>query len=154
MEIIKGDLKFPKRERLHHRSLVEGLFRTGKSFYEFPFRVTWRTLSEEELRKNFRNNVPENIGRLQMLVTIPKKKRRRAVDRVLMRRRIREAYRLNRLELRKLAESLDSVATLSLALVYIHDRNLPYAGIEEKLKGVIGKITERLNQKNVKCQES
>ncbi len=45
-------------------------------------------------------DAPADVGALQMLVTVPKKKRRRAVDRVLMRRRIREAYRINRRPLR------------------------------------------------------
>ena len=36
------------------------------------------------------------MGALQMLVTVPKKKRRRAVDLANARRRIPEAYRINR----------------------------------------------------------
>ena len=137
-------LKFPKDARLHHRSLVEGLFRLGKSFYEFPFRVTWRVLTEEELRKNFRNTVPEGIGEIQMMVTVPKKKRRHAVDRVLMRRRIREAYRLNRRELmEKVSENLD-ISTLSLGIVYIHDKNLAYSVLEEKMKALLLKLCKQL----------
>lgn len=155
-ESKKGDFRFPKEERLHHRSLVEGLFRSGKSFYEFPFRVSWRILSPEELHKNFRHNIPEGIGSTQMMVTVPKKKRRKAVDRVLMRRRIREAYRLNRLELRDTATHLPEVATLSLALVYIHDSNLPFAIIEEKMKSLLAKMIKRLQALDNKsrCQES
>ena len=147
MESVAKGFKFPKSERLHHRSLVEGLFRAGKSFYEFPFRVTWRTLSKEELEKNFRNNLPDNIGHLQMMVTVPKKKRRKAIDRVLMRRRIREAYRLNRLVLLRQVENSDEIATMSMALVYIHDQNLPYPAIEEKIKLLLQKLQVRLTQK-------
>lgn len=144
MEVIQEDsYKFPKEERLHHRSLVEGLFRSGKSFYEFPFRVTWRKMSEEELQKNFRNNIPEGIGFLQMMVTVPKKKRRHAVDRVQMRRRIREAYRLNRVSFRKKLEEEPDIRTLSLSLVYIHDKNLPYKNIEEKIRIVLDKLGKK-----------
>ena len=134
------NLKFPKSARLHHRSLVEGLFRLGNSFYEFPFRVTWRKLSPEELNKNFRNTVPDGIGKVQMMVTVPKKKRKKAVDRVLMRRRIKEAYRLNRFPLGKKIEENPSIATLGLALVYIHNQNLPFDSIESKVKTVLAKI--------------
>lgn len=140
----KGDLKFPKKERLHHRSLVEGLFRSGKSFYEFPFRITWRILSPLELQKNFRDTMPENIGPLQMMVTVPKKKRRHAIDRVQMRRRIREAYRLKRVDLRKKMEEDPDIGTLSLSLIYIHDKNLPYKIIEEKIINIL----ERLDKKS------
>ena len=142
--IQSAGYSFPKSERLHHRSLVEGLYRSGHSFYEFPFRVTWRVLTPEQLEKNFRNVVPEGIAKLQMMVTVPKKKRRRAVDRVQMRRRIREAYRLNRLELRALAEESEELGTLSVALVYIHDKNLPYGTVEEKLLTVLGKLRKRV----------
>ena len=137
--------RFPKEKRLHHRSLVEGLFRNGKSFYEFPFRITWRTLSSEDLEKNFRNQVPEGIGKLQMMVTVPKKKRRNAVDRVLMRRRIREAYRLNSYPLQQLIDNSPMVSTMSLALVYVHDKNLPYNFVEEKMMVLLSKMCSRLN---------
>lgn len=142
----KVSFKFPKEERLHHRSLVEGLFRSGKSFYEFPFRVTWRTLSSEQLEKTFCNHTPEGIGRLQMMVTVPKKKRRRAVDRVQMRRRIREAYRLNKQSLLKNLNSDSCFATVSIALVYIHDKNLHYDLIEEKMKTILGKLQKHLSR--------
>lgn len=136
--------KFPKEGRLHHRSLVEGLYRFGKSFYEFPFRVTWRILNDQQLEKNFRNNIPEGIGKVQMMVTVPKKKRKKAIDRVLMRRRIREAYRLNRGGLMQSANEQEKFATLSLSLVYIHNQNLPYSMIEEKMKVLIDKLLEKV----------
>lgn len=132
---------FPKEERLHHRSLVEGLFRKGHTLFEFPFRVSYRIMTPEDLISNFRNSEPEGIGKLQMLVTVPKKKRKRAVDRVLMRRRIREAYRLNRLSLRESIENQQEIRTLSVGLIYIHDKNLDYRFIEEKIKNIMKKLT-------------
>lgn len=141
----KLSFKFPKEERLHHKSLVDGVFLKGKSFYEFPFRVSWRGLSEEELDKNFRNKVPEGIAPVQMMVTVPKKKRRRAVDRVRMRRLIREAYRLNKGEWISVVCSRQKYATVSLALVYIHNENLPYSIIEEKMKLVLSKLLTKLS---------
>ena len=144
----KVSFKFPKEERLHHRSLVEGLFRSGKSFYEFPFRVTWRTLSSEQLEKTFCNHTPEGIGRLQMMVTVPKKKRKRAVDRVLLRRRIREAYRLTYLPLLEAMQRRSDLRTLAIGLVYIHNENLPYHHIEEKMKQVTGKLMKLISREN------
>lgn len=140
----KESYKFPKEERLHHRSLVEGLFRNGKSFYEFPFRITWRTVTQEELEKNFRYKVPDGIGQLQVMVTVPKKKRRHAVDRVLMRRRMREAYRLNRLQLQKKIEESCNIRSLAVSLVYIHNQNLPYDTIKEKMIILLEKLERKL----------
>lgn len=90
--------------------------------------------------------MPDNIAKLQMMVTVPKKKRRRAVDRVLLRRRIREAYRLNRISLREMLENNPRVGTLSVAFVYIHDQNMPYAVIQDKMKTALAKL-------EAKCRE-
>lgn len=133
-----------KGEKLRHSRLVNELFKSGDSVYEFPLRATWRLLSAEELEGSFRNEVPERVDRLQMLITVPKKKRRHAVDRVLMRRRIRESYRLHRGELKRLAESLPECGTLSLAFVYLSDQNLPYDFIEKRMKRVLAKIEKRV----------
>ena len=139
-----GRLTLRKGERLHHRTLVEGLFAKGKTLYDFPLRLTWRVITEEDLQEAFRHGVPEGIGGVQMLVTVPKKKRRRAVDRVLMRRRIREAYRLNRLPLKRLVESKPEIRSLQLAFIYLKDSNADYAEIERKMQGLIGKMMGKI----------
>lgn len=137
-------LTLRKGEKLRHRTLVDGLFSDGESVYDFPLRVSYRPLGAEQLEQSFRNGTPDRIDALQMLITVPKKKRRHAVDRVLMRRRIREAYRLNRLPLKEAVEADPRIRTLGLAIVYIHDKNLPYQTIERKLKLILKKIASRL----------
>lgn len=137
-------LTLRKGEKLRHRSLVDSLFRDGESIYEFPIRMTWRMLSQEELEQNFRDHVPEKIDKLQMLITIPKKKRRHAVDRVQMRRRIREAYRLKRLPLKKMVSEIPGLGTVGIAMVYLHDKNLPYSTIERKMVSLLGKVARKI----------
>ncbi len=67
----------------------------------------------------------------QFLVSIPKKKLRHAVDRVQMRRRVREAYRLNR-------HLIPKDIPLDIAFIYVATEVLPYA---EVLKGVTRILT-------------
>lgn len=141
-------LTLRKGEKLRHKSLVDALFRSGNTIYEYPLRLSWRKLSEEELEQNFRDHVPEKIDSLQMLITVPKKKRRHAVDRVLMRRRIREAYRLNRLPLKKAVEEDPDIRTLGIAIIYLHNENLPYSTIESKFRLLIKKLISRINGKD------
>jgi len=129
-----------KDEKLRHSRLVEDLFAKGNTLYDFPLRLTWRFIDADKLISSFRSNTPPKIGCVQMLVTVPKKKRRHAVDRVLMRRRIREAYRLNRLPLKAVAKQLNNDGTLSLAFIYICDKNLPYSLIETKMKRLLSKL--------------
>jgi len=141
-----GRLTLRKGEKLRHRSLVEGLFKEGHTIYEFPLRLTWRALDGEGLDTTFRDHVPERIDSLQMLITVPKKKRRHAVDRVLMRRRIREAYRLNRLPLKGMLEANPGIRTLGMAIIYLHDKNLPYPTIEQKMRLLLKKLAARINR--------
>lgn len=133
-------LTLRKAEKLRHKRLVGDLFLHGNSLYDFPLRLSWRLIDEETLRSSFRAELPKSLGPVQMLITVPKKKRRHAVDRVLMRRRIREAYRLHRMPLKEYVVTLPSHGTLSMAFIYLSDTNLPYATIEKKMSRLLTKL--------------
>lgn len=135
---------FPKSERLRHKALVDPLFEEGTTIYEYPLRLTFRGLSAEELDNSFKNGVPEGIAPLQLLITVPKRKRRHAVDRVLMRRRIREVWRLSRLPLRRLVEATPELRTLSVAIIYMAGENIPSSKISVKLNLLMAKLIKRL----------
>lgn len=137
-------MKFHKQERLRLKNLVEPLFREGGGFYDFPLRLVWRMLDKEQLAAHFKKGVPEGIDPVQMMVTVPKKKRRHAVDRVKMRRRIREAYRLNRLELKHIVEDVNPEGTLSLGFVYISQENEDYSLVERKMKRLLQKVAKEI----------
>lgn len=138
-------LTFHKSERLRHKALVDPLFMSGNSLYAYPLRIVFRPLSDTQLADTFRIAVPEGIAPLQVLITVPKKKRRHAVDRVLMRRRIREAYRRLRLPLRQFVEDNPDMRTLSMALIYLADKNLDSATISEKIKLLLAKVEKSLS---------
>ncbi len=133
-------LTLRKSAKLRHRSLIERVFSEGHSHYAYPIRLSARPLSDDELRANFKDHVPDLIGPLQIMLTVPKKKRKHAVDRVLVRRRIREAFRLNCRELREAVSASDDIRTLSIALIYIADKNESYSKIEKSMKKLLGKL--------------
>ena len=132
-----------KSEKLRHRTLVEGLFSKGETLYEYPLRLTWRIMDVEEMESSFRTGLPPRLGRLQMMITVPKKKLRHAVDRVLMRRRIREAYRLNRIPLLHSVLDRDNIY-LELAFIYLHKEESDYFTIEKKMKRLLSKLEDKL----------
>lgn len=131
---------FPKSERLRHKTLVDGLFREGKSLFEYPVRLVYRPLTQAQLDNAFNINIPDRIAPLQVMVTVPKKKRRHAVDRVRMRRRIREGWRLQRRRLREAVEANPEFRTLSVALICAADTDVDSNRIHAK----IGKLISRL----------
>lgn len=133
-----------KSAKLRHRTLVNDLFQKGKSVYAGPLRVTYRTLTDEELRASFLRQVPDRMGPVQMMITVPKKKRKHAVDRVLMRRRIREAFRLNWLPLKRMIQENPELRTLSLAIVYMQSENLDMSAISQAMASALSKIRKRL----------
>lgn len=147
---IKHPLRFGKAHKLRHRSLVEGLFRHGRNMYEFPLRMVYRVMTRQEMVDNFSNYPPAGIAPVQMMVTVPKKKLRHAVDRVMMRRRIREAFRLNAPVHREIDGKF-----LQIAFVYLHSDILPYDTIEQKMIRLMQKLTAKIEPDEIKtdCNE-
>lgn len=144
---LSTGLKLPKSGRLHHRSLQERLFTEGSKLHEYPLKLVWNSLTLDELGKNFRDRIPDLIGPVQILVSVPKKKRRKAVDRVLMRRRIREAFRLNRGPLIETVDAIPELRTLSVGIVYMKEANAPYAVVEEKIRALVARLAEKVSEK-------
>ena len=142
--IAEKRLTLRKSTKLRHRTLVQDLFHEGKSVYSGPLRITFRTLSQEELEASFRVSVPDLMGPVQFMITVPKKKRRHAVDRVLMRRRIREAFRLQWHPLRHLIENDPSIRTLSLAIVYMDTENTGMDSIMNAMGSALSKIRKKI----------
>ncbi len=94
----------------------------------FPIRAVWRLDSTR-------------AGGARFLVSVPKKRLRHAVDRVAMRRRVREAYRLNR--------SLLPDATalpIDIAFIFVADTLQPYRRIEDAVKKILSRISDALPQ--------
>ncbi|MDE7350661.1 MAG: ribonuclease P protein component [Muribaculaceae bacterium] len=133
-----------KSAKLRHRTLVQELFQKGKSVYSGPLRVTFRILSEDDLKGSFREDVPDLMGPVQFMITVPKKKRRHAVDRVLMRRRIREAFRLQWHPLREIIRQDPDIRTLSLAIVYMDTANADMDVISSAVGSALSKVRKKL----------
>lgn len=77
---------------------------------------------------------------VQFLVSVPKKRLRHAVDRVLMRRRIREAYRLQRQNL-----PVPDGLMVDVAFMYVGKGLEPYALVERAMKKLLGRLGRDLD---------
>lgn len=93
------DCSLPRTERLRSLGAVRRMFESGESGFIFPFRYVWFAEADE-------------IPSVEVLFSVPKKFHKRANKRNLLRRRIKEAYRLQKQTLKN-----GSPANLDLALI-------------------------------------
>ncbi len=114
-----------KIEKLCSETAIDRLFRRDsdgvKSALCYPLRAIW-AVNDSRVAK-----CP------QFLVSIPKKRLRHAVDRVRMRRVVREAYRLNR-------QLISSEIPVDIAFVYVASERLPYSRVENALRKLLAKV--------------
>lgn len=120
------DRSLPRRERLRSLGAVRRLFESGESGFIFPFRYVWYAEADSERS-------------VEVLFTVPKKFHKRANKRNLLRRRTREAYRLQK----ELLEGCGSV-NLDLALIYSSKEVLPYKTVAHAVHRILESIVERM----------
>ena len=116
---------FGKSERLCSRKQIEMLFSSGKSFSAFPFRVQYLYVPR----------LDETVS--QVMFPVPKKRFKRAVKRNLIRRRAKEAFRLNK---HLLYADIPEGYTLVAAFIYIDAAIQPYDSIHKGIVKAIDKF--------------
>lgn len=116
------NFRLPKSERLHSVKLIEELFSEGSSFFLYPFKVVYK------------DRAPLEEAGTAVLFSVPKKKLRKAHQRNLVKRRMRESYRLNKHKL-----TLDR--PILLGFVYVSQEIMSFSDIQSKMV----KILDRLN---------
>lgn len=123
-------LRLYKKQKLCSPTAIGLLFSRQtdvESALAHPVRAVWR---HDEGRKS---DAPA-----QFLISVPKKRLRHAVDRVTMRRRIREAYRLLHQEY-----PLPEGARIDIAFVYVANSLEPYARIEKAMRRILSTIQQQ-----------
>ena len=125
---------FKKEERLCSKKLIERLFAGGnKSFPAFPLRVVYMKLSPEE-----------NTADASILISVPKKRFKHAVKRNLVKRQIRESYRLNKYILLDALKAQETPCKMVLAFIWLDNKIHATEEIEFKVKKLLMHIAENI----------
>ena len=153
---------FPRSEHLKSRTVIDRLFDRGKpgappapdaplTAYAHPFRVLFfrheqPVLGEEGLREMLEAVSPSmpQVPPCRVLVSVPKRAFKKAVDRNAVRRRIMEAYRLNKHRLLP----ADTIPTdppanglpAQIAFLYTAKTKLSFEEIEKGMKLAMKRI--------------
>lgn len=102
----------------------------SRSFSIFPLRVVWLPVEELDVQAS-------------ILISVSKRRFKRAVKRNRIKRQIREAYRLNKQIL--LAPLTEKNRRLAIAFIYLADELMNSALVEEKIKAALTRIVEKIS---------
>jgi len=123
---------FTKQERLVSQKLIERLFNepTSRSLAAFPLRMVYH------LRERQDGDAP-----VQVLISVPKRHLRHAVDRNRVKRQVREVYRLRK---QTLYSRLPADKALLLAFLWLADKTVPSAVVAAKIDLLMNRLAARL----------
>ena len=119
-ESNRGQFSFSKDERITNKKIIQNLFESGKKLIFSPF-----ILKYLDGRKESKNKV---------LISVSKSKIKSSVKRNLLKRRIRESYRLNKNIIKGLG--------YSFAFVYSSSKILSYNEINKSLVELLNKVNQ------------
>jgi len=125
---------FPKAERLSSRSTIQTLFTEGQSFVKYPLRVSFIKLPAEATSPS-----------AQVLISVTKKRFKRANKRNLLKRKIREAYRLNKHILTDVLNEQNE--KFAIAFIYLPSEVMDFIDIEKGMIKALHKIVDKVSLK-------
>ncbi|NVK26413.1 MAG: ribonuclease P protein component [Flavobacteriia bacterium] len=127
--------RFPKTERLTNKAHFEVLIKSGLSVGAYPLRIIVKELPLT------------TTANYQIAFAVGKRRFKKAIDRNQMKRRLREAWRLNKdLILPPIFESLKA-EKLAILIVYTSEEKESVQKLEKSLQKVQARLIEKISSK-------
>ena len=126
---------FKKAERLKSRKTIKQLFENGNSYAVYPLRLVWIPIEKVE-------ETP-----VRFALSVAKKRIPKAAHRNVLRRRIREAWRLHKHRLYKQLEGQEQ--SFAFMVLFTGKGDTAYEAIEQSMRTIIQRFPKKLraNQK-------
>ena len=122
-------LTFNKSEKLKSKKLIDTLFIEGKAIKVFPLKLIY-------LETTYDSSIPVKTG-----VSVSKRNFKKAVDRNRLKRLLREAYRLNKVEL------FNKITTqYAFMILYIGKDGTDFETVNHKMKQLNNKFLEAVSE--------
>ena len=128
----------PRSERLRSLKAIRRMFGEGHSGFIYPFRYVW--IATEPCGEGVEPQQGSERG-VEVMFSVPKKFHKRANKRNLLKRRMREAYRLNNSELKSLCQSRG--VAFDIAFIYSSKEVLPSNTIAHAITKILAEVAER-----------
>ena len=121
---------FRKEERIVSNLLIETLFEKGnsKSLNAYPLRAVYVKTEHRE-----------GCAPVQLLISVPKKKFKHAVDRNRVKRQIREAYRNNT---SLLEGTVEEGQMLLIAIIWLSDKHFATKEVEKRVISLLKQMAK------------
>lgn len=120
---------FPKEERIYSQREIDTLFDRGTSFISYPLRIIYveqKTFSGSDIA---------------VLISVPKKKFKKATERNRLKRLIRESYRLNKIPLSEFVREKDS--GLLIGFLFVGNKLISFKEMEVSMKKALAILKEK-----------
>lgn len=129
---------FPLKEHLKSKSIIERVYAEGSSATAFPLRAVFLEPDSDMQEPT-----------ATILISVAKRRFRHAVDRNLMKRRIREAYRTSK---HSFIEALQNNGKkMAVAIIYIDTKESSTEFLKRKMEKLLNTI---LSKAGARCENS
>ncbi|MFK7758036.1 MAG: ribonuclease P protein component [Flavobacteriales bacterium] len=125
---MKPIFTLSKKERLNSRTAIKSLLSDGEVVKAYPIFISYSAVKSEQ-------------PGVELMFSIGKKKQKLATRRNRIKRRLKEAYRLNKLSLLEFSKT--SGLHFQLMCIQVTGDDVPFATIERKMVKALSKIVEK-----------